>query len=96
MSRCEQQGHQFHAVLAPGWFQCNRAIDYKAKSDKLMYCGQLAVCPACLGFVYSCLPVVFCEEHQSYRVEDFEVIACVDDTASPGVEQLMFQRPSLW
>ena|SRR5450755_1160834 len=97
MAKCEKRGgHQFHAILAPGWFQCGRAIDYKAQSGKMVYCGQLAVCPGCLGFVYSCLPVLFCEEHQQSRVEDFAVIACIDDTVSGGVEQVSYEQALLW
>jgi hypothetical protein len=81
MTKCEQRGgHQFHATPASGWFQC----------------GQLAVCPACLGFAYSCLPVLFCEVHQSCRLEDFDVIACMDDTASGGVEHVAHEQASLW
>jgi hypothetical protein len=53
-------------------------------------------CPGCLGFVYSCLPVHFCEGHQQGRVEDFGVIACVDDAASAGVDQLRFEQSSFW
>ncbi len=96
MSKCEVQGHQFHVTPVPGFFQCGRAIDYKPKSGKLVYCGQLAVCPACLGFVYSCLPVFFCEAHHFCCLEDFRVIACIDDTSSVGVERLSYEQSSLW
>ena len=97
MTKCEKRGgHQFHATPAPGWFQCGRAIDYKATSGKMVYCGQLAVCPGCLGFAYACLPVLFCEVHQFCRLEDFAVIACIDDTVSGGVEHVIHEQASLW
>lgn len=96
MKKCELQGHQFRSTAAPGWFQCIRAIDYRAVSGKIISCGQLAVCPGCLGFVYTCLPVLFCELHQGCQVQDFDVIACIDDTASGGVEQSSYEQSSLW
>jgi hypothetical protein len=93
-TKCDQMGHVWHSTTAPGWFSCQRAIGFRAKTGKLLYCNAVAVCPGCLGSALAGVLVVWCTTHQGLSLDAFPVSQ--SSKSAPGGASISGEQSSLW
>ncbi|GCE17288.1 hypothetical protein [Dictyobacter kobayashii] len=71
--KCDVLGHEWIVTSAPGWFRCQRVIDTKVSKRNpvghSVYCGAVAHCPGCLGYVLQGYQVVMCRDHACVNIQ---------------------------
>ncbi|GCE17952.1 hypothetical protein [Dictyobacter kobayashii] len=94
---CQQCGHMWVVTAAAGWFQCQRVIDTKVTKrnpiGQSVYCGAVAHCPGCLGYVLQGYEVVMCREHACLNIQRLPLMT---PTRQRSFSSFTTEQQSLW